>query len=128
MLEKEETATKPLFEIRHLLVVAAQKEYDARIARGLHPYSMASYQFENFIHNELNKYISDTHEWKSGDWRKFQASKELYKYKVILDDYKQNIGPFSKGLWLVGAYIDLMIAWSTPGFSEAYRNHCQENN
>ena len=84
MLEKEETATKPLFEIRHLLVVAAQKEYDARIARGLHPYSMASYQFENFIHNELNKHISDTHEWKSGDWRKFQASKELYKYKVHL--------------------------------------------
>ena len=44
-----------LSEIRHKLVVAAQKEYDDRIARGIHPYSMASYHFDNCINEELSK-------------------------------------------------------------------------
>ena len=48
---------KTLSGIRHLLVVAAQEEYDRRIARGIHPYSMASYHFTDAIDKELAKHV-----------------------------------------------------------------------
>ena len=46
---------KTLSEIRHAMVLAAQKEYDRRIACGIHPYSMASYHFTKAIDEELAK-------------------------------------------------------------------------
>ena len=119
--------SKTLAEIRHLLVVAAQKDYDDRIARGIHPYSMASYHFNNCISTELAKHV-DVSDWKSGNWTSIQTTTGFYDYEIVLDKYGQNKGPFSNGLWAVGAYLRSSAAYATPGFAEAYMNHCRENN
>tara|TARA_A100001011_G_scaffold379908_1_gene446491 strand:- start:1556 stop:1927 length:372 start_codon:yes stop_codon:yes gene_type:complete len=121
------TGTKSLAEIRHLLVIAAQKEYDDRIKAGLHPYTMASYHFNDCISEELKKHV-DTSGWKSGNWTSIQTATGFYEYEVVLDKYGQNEGPLSNGLWAVGAYLRSKAAYATPGFAEAYRNHCMENN
>jgi len=121
------TDTKSLAEIRHLLVLAAQKEYDRRIEAGIHPYAMASYHFTNCIMEELKKHI-DTSDWRSGNWTSIQVAKGFYEYEVVLDKYGQNKGPLSNGLWAVGACLCSAAAWATPGFAEAYANHCRENN
>lgn len=121
------TDTKSLAEIRHLLVVAAQKDYDDRIARGVHPYAMASYHFERCIYEELKKHI-DISDWKAGNWNALQKARDFYEYEVVFDKYNRNVGPLSNGLWAVSACISSTAAWATPGFAEAYRNHCMENN
>ena len=121
------TGTKPLAEIRHLLVLAAQKEYDDRIKAGVHPYEMASYHFSDCISEELKKHV-DTSNWKAGNWYALQEAQEFYEYEVVHDKYGQNVGPLSSGLWAVSACINSTASWATPGFAEAYRNHCMENN
>lgn len=118
---------KSLSEIRHALVVAAQKEYDDRISSGIHPYAIASYHFEKCISEELNKHL-DEKSMKKDDWKALQFATGFYEYKIIRDKYNQNVGPFSSGLWAVSAYLSSNEAWATPGFAEAYRNHCLENN
>ena len=131
MLAAEEiimtTDTKSLAEIRHHLVVAAQKDYDDRIARGVHPYAMASYHFNKCISEELSKHI-DVSNWGSGNWTGIQVATGFYDYEIVLDKYGQNKGPLSNGLWAVGAYLRSNAAYATPGFFEAYQNHCVENN
>ena len=121
------TDTKSLAEIRHLTVLAAQKEYDRRIECGIHPYSMASYHFERCIYEELKKHV-DISDWKAGNWHALQKARDFYEYKIVFDKYNQNIGPLSNGLWAVSACISSTAAWATPGFAEAYSNHCRENN
>ena len=121
------TDIKPLAEIRHLLVVAAQKDYDDRIARGIHPYAMASYHFNKCISEELSKHV-DVSAWKADNWKDLNSAFGFYEYKTILDKYNRNIGPLSNGLWAVGAYLSTSAAYATPGFFEAYQNHCMENN
>ena len=121
------TDTKSLAEIRHLLVVAAQKDYDDRIERGIHPYAMASYHFNECISEELSKHI-DVSNWGSGNWTSIQTATGFYDYEIVLDKYGQNKGPLSSGLWAVGAYLRSNAAYATPGFFEAYQNHCAENN
>jgi len=121
------TDTKSLAEIRHLLVVAAQKDYDDRIERGIHPYAMASYHFNECISEELSKHI-DVSNWGSGNWTSIQTATGFYDYEIVLDKYGQNKGPLSSGLWAVGAYLRSNAAYATPGFFEAYQNHCSENN
>ena len=114
--------TLSLSEIRHKLVIAAQEEYDRRIDLGIHPYSMASYHFANVIDKELAKHV-DTSEWKAGNWRSLQKANDFYEYEIIFDEYKQNKGPLSSGLWAVSAYLNSAQAWATPGFAEAYQYH-----
>ena len=121
------TDTKSLSEIRHLLVLAAQQEYDARIARGIHPYAMASYHFDSCISEELSKHV-DIKSLKACDWEALHSAFGFYEYEIIRDKYNQNVGPLSNGLWAVGAYLNSASAWATPGFAEAYANHCKENN
>ena len=121
------TDTKSLAEIRHLLVVAAQKDYDDRIARGIHPYAMASYHFNKCILEELSKHV-DVSNWGSGNWTSIQTATGFYDYEIVHDKYGQNKGPLSNGLWAVGAYLRSSAAYATPGFFEAYQNHCAENN
>jgi len=119
--------SKSLAEIRHLLVLVAQAEYDRRIEAGIHPYSMASYHFADCIIKELKKHV-DISDWKSGNWTSIQTATGFYDYEVVLDKYGQNKGPLSNGLWAVGACLRSNAAWSMPGFAEAYANHCRENN
>ena len=109
---------KTLFEIRRFLVVATQAEYDRRIAAGFHPYSMASYHFEKVFHEELSKHV-DTADWKLENWRRLQAA---------IDPECNTEVDLSKGRWAVAAILNSIQAWATPGFSEAYHNHCLENN
>ena len=42
--------------------------------------------------------------------------------------YRELVGPYGNGLWAVGAYLSTSQAYATPGFFEAYANHCRENN
>lgn len=121
------TSTKSLAEIRHLMVLAAQKEYDKWIEAGIHPYAIASYHFERCIYEELKKHVDIT-DWKAGNWRALQQARDFYEYEIVFDKYNQNVGPLSNGLWAVSACISSTAAWSTPGFAEAYANHCRENN
>ena len=118
---------KPLSEIRHYMVLSAQKEYDDRISRGIHPYSIASYHFNDCIHNELATHInlSILSKWKVDNWKQLQNASGFYEYEIVRDKYNQNIGPLSKGLWAVSAYLSSTIAWSTPGFAEAYLHHAR---
>lgn len=113
---------KTLSEIRHLMVLAAQKEYDARIERGIHPYSMASYHFTKVIDKELAKHV-EYKGWKADNWRELNKARDFYEYKIVLDEYNQNKGPLSSGLWAVRACLSSAEAWATPGFAEAYRYH-----
>ena len=118
---------KSLSEIRHLMVLAAQKEYDRLIEAGVHPYAIASYHFTKCIFEELEKHV-DTNDWKAENWEALQKAHGFYEYELVFDKYKQNVGPLSNGLWAVSACISSKAAWSTPGFAEAYANHCRENN
>lgn len=119
---------KSLSEIRHLLVIAAQKEYDDRIARGIHPYAIASYHLSSSIDNELSKHII-TKDWKAGNWKALDESYDSALYPdTIFHRYGKQEGPFAIGLWAVAAHLNSARAWSTPGFAEAYQNHCLENN
>jgi len=113
---------KTLSEIRHLMVLAAQKEYDRRIERGIHPYAMASYHFTKVIDEELAKHV-EYKGWKADNWRSLQKANDFYEYEIIFDEYKQNKGPLSSGLWAVSAYLNSAQAWATPGFAEAYQHH-----
>ena len=124
------TGTKSLAEIRHLLVLAAQKEYDSRIKAGVHPYEMASYHFNDCIYTELTAHINSPiiAKWKVDNWKLLQDALGFHEYEIVRDKYNQNIGPLSNGLWAVSAYLNSTIAWATPGFTEAYVNHCRENN
>ena len=121
------TDTKSLAEIRHLLVLAAQAEYDSLIEHGVHPYSMSSHQFSSCIIQELARHI-DVSDWKSGNWTGIQTATGFYDYEIVLDKYGQNNGPYSNGLWAVEACLRSSAAYATPGFTEAYANHCRENN
>jgi len=110
---------KTLSEIRHLMVLAAQQEYDQRIARGINPGSMASYHFTKVINAELAKHV-EYKDWKADNWQSLNKARDFYKYEIVLDKYKQNRGPLSNGLWAVGACLSSAEAYATPGFAEAY--------
>ena len=112
-----------LSEIRHKLVVAAQKEYDDRIARGVHPYSMASYHFTDVIDKELAKH-TDTSNWKAGNWKELNRAVDKSLYNELYDPFKSNEDvDFANGQWAVSAVLRSNEAWATPGFAEAYRYH-----
>jgi hypothetical protein len=115
---------KTLSEIRHQLVLSAQKEYDRRIESGIHPYSMASYNFYNCIFEELAKHV-DTSDWKADNWRELNQSLSIedYDLKPCPRGLSQKVGPLANGLWAVSANLTSTEAWSTPGFAEAYRYH-----
>ena len=114
---------KTLFELRHLLVVAAQEEYDRRIARGIHPYSMASYHFTDAIDEELAKHV-DYEDWKADNWRELNKAIDCSLYNKLHDPFSSNEDvDFANGQWLVSAYLSSAEAWATPGFAEAYRWH-----
>ena len=119
---------KSLSEIRHLLVIAAQKEYDEIISRGVHPYAIASYHFTSVIDNELSKYV-DYKEWKADNWKELDKAFDMKYYNKRRSHFGDNEGvDFCQGQWAVGAYLNSAAAWATPGFAEAYQNHCLENN
>tara|TARA_B100000214_G_scaffold326015_1_gene263834 strand:+ start:6751 stop:7116 length:366 start_codon:yes stop_codon:yes gene_type:complete len=114
---------KSLSDIRHLLVIAAQKEYDDRIAKGAHPYSMASWQFSNCISEELAKHV-DISDWKAGNWRELNKAIDKTHYNKLRDPFSDNEDvDFASGQWAVGAVLNSNEAWATPGFAEAYRYH-----
>lgn len=116
---------KTLSEIRHLLVVAAQKEYDDRIARGIHPYAIASYHFSNCITAELKNHIN-TSGWKSQNWKELNTAFDpAYYPDHSVDKYGERLGPYGKGLWAVSAYLSSNAAYATPGFAEAYAYHAR---
>ena len=103
--------TLTLSEIRGKLVLACQAEYDRRISNGVHPYAIASYDFNSIFTKELAKYI-DTSNWKPGDWRKLMRA-------LPKDPDASN----SEGQWAVSAICNSNQAWATPGFAQAYRYH-----
>jgi hypothetical protein len=105
------TQTLTLVEVRQKLVLACQAEYDRKIAKGVHPYAMAFWDFGNAFAEELEKYV-DTSDWKAGNWRELMRS-------LPEDPDASN----SEGQWAVGAICNSNQAWSTPGFEEAYRWH-----
>ena len=112
-----------LSDIRHKLVVAAQEEYDRRIEKGIHPYSMASYHFGAIINAELLKHV-DISGWKAGNWRELNKAID----KTLYNKLRETFGPnedvdFCEGQWAVRANLSSSEAWATPGFAEAYRYH-----
>ena len=112
---------KTLSEIRHLLVIAAQEEYDRRIDRGIHPYSMASYHFTNVIGKELARHV-EYKEWKAGNWRELNKAIDISLYNKLHNPFSSNEDvDFGNGQWAVKAYLSSAEAWATPGFAEAYR-------
>jgi hypothetical protein len=114
---------KTLAEIRHMLVVAAQKDYDDRIARGIHPYAMASYHFTAVIDKELAKHV-EYKTWKADNWRELDKAFDIKYYNRQRSHFGDNEGvDFCQGQWAVGAYLNSAQAWATPGFAEAYRHH-----
>jgi len=122
------TNTKSLSEIRHLLVVAAQKDYDDRIARGIHPYAMASYHFNKSISEELAKHV-DISNLKADNYKALNEAYDPADYPdTYRNKYRELVGPYGNGLWAVSAYLSSSQAYATPGFFEAYQNHCRENN
>lgn len=112
---------KSLSEIRHKLVVAAQKEYDDRIARGVHPYSMSSYHFASCIREELAKHV-DTSDWKADNWKELNSAVDKTLYNELYDSFSSNEDTdFANGQWAVSAVLSSNEAWATPGFAAAYR-------
>jgi hypothetical protein len=105
--------TQPLtlIEVRQKLVLACQAEYDRRISNGVHPYAIASYDFNSTFDNELEKYI-DVSNWKAANW--------LELMRALPEDPDASN---SEGQWAVGAICNSNQAWATPGFEEAYRWH-----
>ena len=115
--------TLTLSEIRHKLVVAAQEEYDSRIDRGVHPYSMASYHFGAVINAELLKHV-DISDWKAGNWRELNKAIDKSLYNKLRNPFGSNEDvDFASGQWAVSANLSSSEAWATPGFEEAYRYH-----
>jgi len=115
--------TLTLSEIRHKLVVAAQEEYDRRIDRGIHPYSMASYHFGAVINAELVKHV-DISDWKAGNWRELNKAIDNSLYNELYNPFESNEGvDFANGQWAASAVLRSNEAWATPGFTEAYRYH-----
>jgi len=115
--------TLTLFEIRHKLVVAAQEEYDRRIDRGIHPYSMASYHVGAVINEELAKHV-DISDWKAGNWRELNEAIDKSLYNKLRNPFGSNEDvDFASGQWAVSANLSSSEAWATPGFEEAYRYH-----
>lgn len=113
--------TLTLSEIRHKLVVAAQEEYDRRIARGIHPYAMASYHFTKVIDKELAKHV-EYKGFKSDNWRELNKAIDRSLYNKLRNPFGSNEDvDFASGQWAVSAYLSSAEAWSTPGFAEAYR-------
>ena len=98
-------------EIRQKLVLACQAEYDRRISNGVHPYAIASYNFNKVFDEELAKHI-DVSNWKADDWLKLMNA-------LPEDSDASN----SEGQWAVSAICNSNQAWATPGFAEAYRYH-----
>jgi len=114
---------KSLSEIRHKLVIAVQKEYDDRIARGIHPYSMASYHFDNCINEELAKHV-DTSNWKADNWKELNSAVDKSLYNELWNPFSSNENvDFANGQWAVSAVLRSNEAWATPGFAEVYRYH-----
>ena len=119
---------KSLSEIRHLLVIACQEAYDRDIKSGVHPYAIASYHYEKTLDDELEKHI-DTTDWKADNWRQLHKAFDQKYYNKRRSDFGSNDGvDFCQGQWAVGAILNSKQAWATPGFTEAYLNHCLENN
>ena len=116
-----------LSAIRHQLVLAAQAEYDARIARGIHPYAMASYHFDDCISRRLRELV-DTKGWKAGNWSELNRAYDASLYPHIVETRYGKEGPNSNGLWAVGAFLGSAAAYATPGFFEAYNNSIIANN
>ena len=115
--------TLSLSDIRHKLVVAAQEEYDRRIARGMHPYSMASWHFGAIINAELVKHV-DISDWKAGNWRELNKAIDKSLYNKLRNPFGSNEDvDFASGQWAVKAYLSSAEAWATPGFAEAYRHN-----
>ena len=115
--------TQSLSEIRHLLVIAAQKEYDDRIARGIHPYAIASYHFDSCIVEELAKHV-DISDWKADNWRELKSAIDKTQYNKLRKAFGSNEDvDFCEGQWAVSAVLNSKEAWATPGFAEAYRYH-----
>mgnify|MGYP003148725355 CR=1 FL=1 len=96
--------------IYNQLIQAAQADYDARIAKGISPYSMSSYQFERTILSVLNKLV-DTSDWKADNWA------------ALLAAAPEKTPENESGHWAVTATVRVQQAYATPGFLEAYRNH-----
>ena len=114
---------KSLSDIRHMLVIAAQKEYDDRIARGIHPYAIASYHFDSCIIEELTKYV-DISDWKADNWRELKSAIDKTHYNKLRKAFGPNEDvDFCEGQWAVSAVLNSKEAWATPGFAEAYRYH-----
>ena len=111
-----------LKDIRHQLVLAAQKHYNSLIEEGVHPYSMASYHFEKVISDKLSEYVV-TSRWKADNYRKLQCSMDPSMYPGKSGEDVE--GRPGDGLWAVGAVLNSKEAWSTPGFAEAYANSCK---
>jgi hypothetical protein len=113
-----------LSEVRHKLVLACQDEYDQRIERDIHPYTIASYHFNSVLSEELEKYV-DTSDWKADNWRELNKALNIedYDLKPCPKGYSRKVGPRSMGLWAVSAILNSIQAWATPGFAEAYRYH-----
>jgi hypothetical protein len=115
--------TKSLSDIRHLLVIAAQKEYDDLIERGIHPYSMASWHFAKSISEELDKHV-DVSNWKADNWRELNKAIDKTHYNRLRNPFGDNEGvDYVNGQWAVSAVLNSNEAWATPGFAEAYRYH-----
>lgn len=99
-----------LNDIYDQLIQAAQTDYDARIAKGISPYSMASYHFERTILSVLNNLV-DTSDWKADNWA------------ALLAAAPEKAPENESGHWAVTATVRSQLAYATPGFFEAYRNH-----
>jgi len=110
-----------LKDIRHQLVLAAQKHYDELMEDGMSPYAIASYHFEEVISKKLSEYV-DTSNWKAGDYKELQYSMDCSVYPG--DPGEKVEGRPDEGIWAVGAILSSKVAWATPGFAEAYINSC----
>tara|TARA_Y100000310_G_C20028053_1_gene510500 strand:+ start:146 stop:487 length:342 start_codon:yes stop_codon:yes gene_type:complete len=111
-----------LKDIRHQLVLAAQKHYDELMEGGMSPYAIASYHFEGVISDKLSEYV-DTSSWKAGDYKELQYSMDASAYPG--DPGEKVDGRPDEGLWAVGAVLSSKEAWAMPGFAEAYANSCK---
>jgi len=112
-----------LKDIRHQLVLAAQKHYNSLIEGGMHPYSIASYHFEKVISDKLSEYV-DTAGWKADNYKALQHSMDSSMYPANPSSQLcyPLLGRPEEGLWAVGAILSSKEAWATPGFAEAYVN------
>ncbi len=115
-----------LKDIRHQLVLAAQKHYNSLIEGGMSPYAIASYHFEKVISDKLSEYV-DTSGWKADNYKELQCSMDpsMYPAKSSSQLCYPLLGRPGDGLWAVGAVLSSKEAWAMPGFAEAYANSCK---